>query len=273
MAIISLIFRQYGEKCHHPVAIIQNSATDYTRRRPWLTIKEADDDPPSLTSSGSTFGLRGCFKRVSALPIAMVVRKYLLLTTVAALCLLPTALVEFQNMTANNYQLKATSYSSIIANLGKVLTVISVIQVLAKFNHRNPNLLPRLKHPQCLYLGGHRRLQRCQYREMASPVHYHFCGHNRQQGRYRYEGDVATLVSGDLDRSDGDTRGARISFINRNKGVTKGFCNILHVEQTDSGRKPDFEAFSGSMQVWKSLLNPGDGIGHVGYSYQAHNES
>ncbi|EEH18331.2 hypothetical protein PABG_00894 [Paracoccidioides brasiliensis Pb03] len=72
---------------------------------------------------------------------------------------------------------------------------------------------------------------------MASPVHYHYCGHNRQQ--------TSPSVFWDWDRSDGDTRGARISFINRNEGVTRGFRNSLHVKPTDSGKKPNFEAFSG----------------------------
>ncbi|EEH47260.2 uncharacterized protein PADG_03358 [Paracoccidioides brasiliensis Pb18] len=72
---------------------------------------------------------------------------------------------------------------------------------------------------------------------MASPVHYHYCGHNRQQ--------TSPSVFWDWDRSDGDTRGARFSFINRNEGVTRGFRNSLHVKPTDSGKKPNFEAFSG----------------------------
>ncbi|QSS64048.1 secreted protein [Histoplasma capsulatum] len=63
----------------------------------------------------------------------------------AALCALPPAVAEFENITVDDYKLKGSDYSGIIKDLDKALPIKSVKQVLAKTNHNNPDSSPGVK--------------------------------------------------------------------------------------------------------------------------------
>ncbi|OJD19499.1 hypothetical protein AJ78_00568 [Emergomyces pasteurianus Ep9510] len=216
-----------------------------------------------------------------------------LLTTAAALCALTPALAEFKNITVDDYQLKATGYTDIIADLDKVLPIKSVKQVLANTNHKNPNSSPDVKNSiQAFTWEDVKGYDDVNTRKWY-PQGITTTADATDAGNY--EGDIATLISWHSDKYNDGKRGARISFINMNSRAERAYRNVLLVKPTEGGAKPDFEALSGLhaggiawyghflyvVATTGGLLvfdmrhiyevSVGDGIGRVGNGYQAYN--
>ncbi|KAG5304255.1 secreted protein [Histoplasma capsulatum G186AR] len=217
----------------------------------------------------------------------------LLLATAAALCALPPVVAEFENITVDDYKLKGSDYSGIIKDLDKVLPIKSVKQVLAKTNHNNPDSSPGVKHKLSAFtwedIDGYDDVNTRKWYPQGITT----TADATDTGDY--EGDIALLVSWHSDHYNDGKRGARISFINMNKGAERAYRNVLLVKPTARGSKPDFEALSGLhaggiawyghflyvVATTGGLLvfdmrhiyevDIGDGIGRVGNGYQAYN--
>ncbi|OAX79426.1 hypothetical protein ACJ72_06254 [Emergomyces africanus] len=223
----------------------------------------------------------------------MVLFPSLWLTTAATLCALKPALAEFKNITVGDYQLKATGYSDIVGDLDKVLPVRSLKHVLENTNHKNPNSSPDVKNSLQAFtwedVKGYDDVNtRKWYPQGVTTTADATDGGD-------YQGDIVTLVSWHSDKYNDGKRGARISFINMNKGAERAYRNVLLVKPTEGGSKPDFEALSGLHAggiAWYGhflyvvattggllvfdmrhiyQVSTGDGIGRVGNEYQAYN--
>lgn len=217
----------------------------------------------------------------------------LLLATAAALCALPPAVAEFENITVDDYKLKGSDYSGIIKDLDKALPIKSVKQVLAKTNHNNPDSSPGVKDKLSAFtwedIDGYDDVNTRKWYPQGITT----TADATDTGDY--EGDIATLVSWHSDHYNDGKRGVRISFINMNKGAERAYRNVLLVRPTVGGSKPDFEVLSGLhaggiawyghflyvVATTGGLLvfdmrhiyevDIGDGIGRVGNGYQAYN--
>ncbi|PGH06965.1 hypothetical protein GX51_02003 [Blastomyces parvus] len=223
----------------------------------------------------------------------MVILHSLLLTTAAALCALAPVAAEFKNITVDDYKLKASGYSDIIQDLDKVLPIKSVKQVLETTNHKNPNSSPDVKNTLQAFTWEDANGYDDVNTRKWYPQGISTTADATDTGDY--EGDVATLISWHSDNYNGGKRGARISFINMNKGAERAYRNVLLVRPTEGGSKPNFEALSdlhaggiawyghflyvvattGGLLVFDMRhiyeVAIGDGIGRVGDKYQAHN--
>ncbi|KAK2794363.1 hypothetical protein FQN52_008722 [Onygenales sp. PD_12] len=166
-----------------------------------------------------------------------------LLSTAAALCALPSALGAWSNLTLEDYQLKQSGYSDFIADLDKVLPIVSVKDVLADTNHANPDSSPEVSNLVSSYtwenVDGYDDVNTLKWYPQGITT----TADASESGDY--DGDVVHLVSWHSDDYDGGKRGPRISFVNMNDGADRAYRNALLVEPTAGGDTPDFKALDG----------------------------